>query len=95
MIESVTRLLERHASLIAEISPELDEEARERYLPDAEAEIEGARTAVATLTALVEADDAGTVYWIEDDPNKGPTFHARPLELSRARWGRDWSRGVR
>jgi Rad3-related DNA helicase len=82
LIESASRLLERHAALIDEITPRLDEEVRERILPEAEADVEAARAAVAVLTSLVEADEAGTVYWMEDDANEGPTFHARPLDLS-------------
>ncbi len=82
LIESATRLLERHGALIDEITPQVDEEVRERILPEAEADLEGARAAIATLSALVEADEAGTVYWIEDDPNDGPCFHGRPLDLA-------------
>lgn len=84
MIELANGLVERHKTLLAEIGPQLDEEIRERILPEAEAEIDGARAAIAELMSLVEADDAGSVYWIEDDANEGPTFHGRPLELAAA-----------
>ena len=82
LIESASRLLERHAALIDEITPRVDEEVRDRILPEAEADVEVARAAVAALTSLVEADEAGTVYWMEDEANDRPTFHARPLDLS-------------
>ena len=52
---------------------------REEILPEAQADVDAARGAVATLTALVEADESGSVYWIEDDPNDGPTLSRPPL----------------
>ncbi len=46
--------------------------------------MEEAREAAADLTFLVEAEERGTVYWIEHDPNEGVTFRSRPIEMGPA-----------
>ncbi len=81
LVEAAAQLLEGHAALLHGIEEQVDEEARRGALMEVRAPIESARETLADLLRLIEAGEAGTVYWIEDDPNEGPALRSRPIEL--------------
>jgi ATP-dependent DNA helicase DinG len=84
LLDRAGDLVSRHENLAGEVGAQVDTSVRDGELREVEGPIMDARAAVQRLTALVEADDSGAVYWIEDDAHEGPILRSRPLELARS-----------
>lgn len=83
LLNSATNLLERHRSLIRDLKSGIESDEKES-LSEIERPVEMAAEVCDALTFLVEANDPGTVYWIEDRERDGAVLRSRPLELSDA-----------
>jgi ATP-dependent DNA helicase DinG len=87
LLEEATELLARHDGLLRELRHQLgskEEEEAADTLAEIDGDLEGMRRALDAFGFLLEADDAGWVYWFESDARDGASLHGRPLTLSGA-----------